>query len=105
MTKKRPPMKETPADAAVTQKALENSGAKLMEYVGQLEDLAERMADLKEQVAAKLRAAKADGYDPKAIRAVLKERAKTDEQRAAQEELGLVVQTYLESLEAAELVE
>lgn len=105
MTRKKTPMKETPADVAVTQKALENSGAKLLEYVEGLEDIAERMADLKQQVADKMRAAKADGYDPKAIKAAVRERAKTEEQRAAAEELGAVVQTYLDALDAVAVVE
>lgn len=105
MVKRKTPMKETAEDKAVTQKALENSGAKLLEYVEGLEEIAERMGDLKQQVADKMRAAKVDGYDPKAIRAAVRERAKTEEQRAAAEEFGAVVQTYLDALDAVAVVE
>lgn len=94
-------MKETEADKAVTRAALENAGVALLAIVEELEDLAERMADLKDAAAAKLSAAKAQGYDVKAVRAVLKQRAKTPEALKAQEELGLVADTYLAALEVA----
>jgi uncharacterized protein (UPF0335 family) len=97
-------MKETEADKAVTAKALENAGAALLAVVVGLEELAERMAELKGQAKAKLDAAKAEGFDPKAIRALLRERAKTETQIKAAEELALIVKTYAEAVDLAEEV-
>lgn len=98
-------MKETEADRAVKGKALENAGAALLAVVVGLEELAERMAELKTQAKAKLDAAKSEGFDPKAIRALIRERAKTETQIAAADELALVVKTYAEAVELAEELE
>jgi uncharacterized protein (UPF0335 family) len=95
-------MKETPEDQAVTKKALENSGAALLAYVEGIEDLDERAAELKEQRKAKLAAAKSEGYDPKAIKMVIKRRAETSEQAAARAELGAVAELYLVAVTDAE---
>lgn len=95
-------MKETDDDKAVTRKALENSGAKLLEHVVGLEDLRERMAELKEQERDKLAAAKSDGFDKKAIKTVIKRRAETEEQAAARSTLATVVDLYLQAVTDAE---
>lgn len=103
--KKRPGraiMKETPDDAAVTAKVLENSGKRLLEIVEHLEDLADRMAAIRGDVKTQMDAAKSEGYSVGAIRALLKRRAATPEAIAAQEELALVVDTYAAAVEAAE---
>ena len=95
------PLKETKADKAVRRGALENSGEKLAGIVGQLEAIAEEIRELKSSAKVIHGTAKGDGYDPKAIKAVIRERARTDEERAAQGEFNLVVATYLESLDVA----
>lgn len=103
--KKRPGrsiMKETPADEAVRNAALENSGRRLLEIVGHLEDVADRMANLRADAKTQLDAAKSEGYSPAAIRALIKKRAATPEAIKAQEELALVVDTYEAALGVAE---
>jgi uncharacterized protein (UPF0335 family) len=97
-------MKETPEDQAVTKKALENSGAALLAFVEGVEDIEERMVELKAQRKAKLDAAKSEGYDPKAIKAVVKRRAETPEQAAARAELGATAELYLVAVTDAENV-
>lgn len=98
MTKKTP-MKETEADKAVTAAALENSGQRLAEYVEGIEDILERMAELKDQMATKYAGLKSEGFDKKAVKAVIRRRAMTPEQIAAQGELGMIADTYLQALE------
>lgn len=95
-------MKETPEDQAVTKKALENSGGALLTVVEGIEDIEERMIELKAQRKAKLDAAKSDGYDPKAIKAVIKRRAETSEQAAARAELSATAELYLSAVNDAE---
>lgn len=95
-------LKETPADEQVRHKALENSGARLLEIVTGLEDLADRQGKLKEDRKTRLEAAKSEGYSLPAIKALLKRRAMTKEQLAAQKEMDLVVATYVEALEIVE---
>ena len=99
------PMKETAADKAVTRAALENSGAKLLEFVEGLENLAERMAELKDQAATKYANAKSEGFDKKAIKLVIRRRAMTPEQIAAQGELGLIADTYMQALDAVGVID
>ena len=103
--KKRPGraiMKETAADEEVRNRALENSGARLLEIVEGLEELADRLGTLREDVKGRLATAKSEGYSVAAIRALLKKRAATPEAIAAQEELRLVVDTYEAALGAVE---
>lgn len=103
--KKRPGraiMKETAADEEVRNRVTENSGARLLEIVEGLEDLADRLGALREDVKQRLGAAKSEGYSTAAIRALLKKRAATPEALAAQEELRLVVDTYEAFLGAVE---
>lgn len=102
MTKKAP-MKETAADKAVTAAALENSGASLLGHVESIEEVLARMADLKEQIGAKYAAAKSEGFDKKAVKAVVRRRAMTPEQIKAQGELSLVVATYEAALMSLEI--
>lgn len=102
--KKRPgrQLKETPADQAVRHKALENSGARLLEIVTGLEALADRQADLAADRKQRFQAAKSEGYSVPAIKALLRRRAATSETIKAQKELDLVVATYAEALEIVE---
>jgi len=95
-------MKETPADNEVRQSVLENSGRRLLEIVEGLENLADRMADLRADVKTRIDAAKSEGYSPAAIRALIKRRAASPEAIKAQEELMLVVDTYADALGAVE---
>lgn len=95
-------MKETAADEAVRQGALENSGKRLLEIVEGLENLADRLADIRGDVKTRLDAAKSEGYSPAAIRALMRKRAATPEAIKAQQELALVVETYEAALEVAE---
>lgn len=103
-SKKRPgrKMKETPADEAVRNSALENAGVRLLEIVQGLEDLADRMADLRADVKTRMDAAKSEGYSAAAIKLVMKRRAATPEALAAQQELLLVVDTYEQALGVAD---
>lgn len=102
--KKRPgrAMKETPADEAVRGRVLENSGRRLLEIVEGLEDLADRIGTLREDVRQRLGAAKSEGYSTAAIKHLIKKRAATPEAIAAQAELALVVDTYEAALGAVE---
>lgn len=102
--KKRPgrAMKETPADEAVRGRVLENSGKRLLEIVEGLEELADRIGALREDMKTRLGAAKSDGYSTAAIRALLKKRVASPEAVAAQAELALVVDTYEAALGAVE---
>lgn len=95
-------MKETPADEAVRTRVLENSGRRLLEIVEGLEDLADRIGTLREDVKSRLAAAKSEGYSTGAIRQVLRRRAATPEALAAAAELDAVVDTYLSALGVAE---
>ncbi len=93
-------MKETPADDAVRAAVFENSGRRLLEVVEGLEDLADRMADLRADVKTRMDAAKSEGYSPAAIKALMRRRAATPEALVAAEELALVVDTYMQACEA-----
>ncbi len=93
MTRK-PKVKETAEDQAVTDKAMENSGARLLGIVEGLEGLAARMDVLKKDRKQRIAAAKSEGFEPKAIAQLIKRRAMTPEQKEAQGELLLVVETY-----------
>lgn len=95
-------MKETAADSAVRDRVLENSGKRLLEIVEGLEELADRIGTLREDVKTSLANAKSEGYSTAAIRALLKKRAATPEALAAQAELQLVVETYEQALGVAE---
>lgn len=95
-------MKETPADEAVRGRVLENSGKRLLEIVEGLEDLADRIGTLREDVKTRMANAKSEGYSPPAIKALLRKRATTSEALAAQAELLLVVETYEAALGVAE---
>lgn len=101
---KKTPMKETAADKAVTAAALENSGQVLLLHVEGIEEVMARLDDLKEQLSTKYASAKAEGYDKKALKAVVRRRAMTPEQIKAQGELSLVVATYEAALQSLELV-
>lgn len=102
---KKAPMKETEADKAVTAAALENSGQKLADHIEGIEDILDRMAELKEQMATKYAGAKSDGFDKKAIKAVIRRRAMTPEQLKAQGELSLVVTLYETALQSLDIKE
>lgn len=95
-------MKQTPEDEAVTRKALENSGMSLLAIVEGIEALDARAEELKEQRKAKLAAAKSEGFDPKAIKAVVKRRAESEEARSARLELAQVTDLYLVAVTDAE---
>ncbi|NBZ87925.1 GapR family DNA-binding domain-containing protein [Stagnihabitans tardus] len=95
-------MKETAEDQAVTGKALENSGARLLEIVEGLEELADRMDVLKEDRKKRLAAAKSDGYDPKAIQRVIRQRAMTTEAKSKERDLFAVVGVYEAAIWEAE---
>jgi uncharacterized protein (UPF0335 family) len=95
-------MKETAADKAVRRAALENSGVKLLAHVEGIEEVLDRIGELKDQLAAKYGAAKSEGFDKKAVKAVVRKRAMTPEAIAAQAELALVVDTYMQALEVVE---
>lgn len=95
-------MKQTPADEAVTRKALENSGAQLLAHVEAVERLDDVAANLKEQRKERLAAAKAEGFDPKAIKQVIRRRAETPEAQKARHELAAVTDLYLVALTDAE---
>lgn len=96
-------MKETSADEAVRVKALENSGAVLLEIVESIEAILGAIGEHKETLAARYDMAKGAGYDKKALKALIKRRAMTDDQRKAQGELSLVVATYEGAVALAEL--
>lgn len=95
-------LKETPADAAVRDAVLENAGRRLLEIVVGLEELGDRIGELRTDVKTRMDAAKSEGYSPGAIKALLKKRAATPEALKAQEELFLQVETYEAALRAAE---
>jgi uncharacterized protein (UPF0335 family) len=95
------PMKETAGDKAVRRAAMENSGRRLLDLILSIEvkdDVAAHIADERKQKFAE---AKADGYDGKALRKVLKLRRESGAQAAARGELDLVVETYLTAIEEA----
>jgi uncharacterized protein (UPF0335 family) len=100
---KKTPMKETAADKAVTQAALENSGETLLSHVEAIEEVLARVADLKEQLSVKYAGAATDGYDKKAIKQLIKRRSMTPEQIKAQGELSLVVAVYESALLSLEI--
>lgn len=98
-------MKETAEDVAVKETALENSGARLLEIVTGLEDTLERIDLLKEIFKDRMNAAKAEGYDKAAVKALIKRRAMTEDQKKAQAELSLVIATYEGAVILAELAD
>ena len=102
--KKRPgrAMKETPADESVRQAVMENAGKRLLEIVEGLENVGDRMADLRADVKTRMDAAKSEGYSAAAIKLVMKRRAATPEALAAHGELLLVVEAYEQALGVAE---
>lgn len=102
--KKRPGrvMKETPADEQVRARVMENGGKRLLEIVEGLEDLADRMTTLREDVKTRMGAAKSEGYSTAAIRAVLKRRATTSEDLEKAKALEEVIGVYMSALGDAE---
>lgn len=102
--KKRPGksmMKNTPEDEAVTKKALENAGVRLLEIVEALEDLADKRAAISTDMKERFASAKSEGYSVAAIKMVLKRRAASPEALAAFAELEEVAEVYWQGLEVA----
>lgn len=102
--KKRPGksmMKNTPEDEAVTQKALENSGARLLEIIEGVEELMDRRAAISEDMKQRFAVAKSEGFSVAAIKSVIKRRNASPESLAALAELETVAEVYWSSLEAA----
>lgn len=95
-------MKETPADEEVRARVMESSGKRLLEIVEGLEDLADLMTTLREDVKTRMGAAKSEGYSTAAIRAVLKRRAATSEDLEKAKELDAVISVYMSALGDAE---
>lgn len=106
MTEKKRPgrsiMKNTPEDEAVAKSAMENSGRRLLELVGQMEERADLIAEHRAIMKDLFAAAKSEGYSPAAIKRVLKRRASTPEAIKAAEELESVVGAYWDALGAVE---
>ncbi|KAF0172861.1 MAG: hypothetical protein FD162_2138 [Rhodobacteraceae bacterium] len=100
---KKTPMKETAADQAVTRAALENSGGTLLAHVEGIEEVLARVADLKEQLSVKYAGVATDGYDKKAVKALVRRRAMTADQVKVQGELSLVVAVYESALLSLEI--
>lgn len=98
-------MKETAEDKAVTKAALENAGATLLKHIEGVEEVLAYIADKKVLLADRYNAAKADGYDRKAVKAVVRRRAMTPDQKKAQGEFDLVVTTYEVALQIGEVRE
>ncbi|WP_457797607.1 DUF2312 domain-containing protein [Methylocystis sp. S23] len=71
---------------------------KLKSYVERIVRLNEEIASLKEDVKDLVMEAKSDGFDPKAIRAIVKESMQTQAERAAVREVEAIIDIYRASL-------
>lgn len=71
------------------------AGRKLNAYVQRIEGLMAEKKDLQADITAEFQAAKAEGYDPKIMRAVIKLRA---EDKARRQEREAMIETYLHAL-------
>lgn len=80
-------MKQTPDDRLVTERAYEVVTRELTSIVEGLESLAAQKADIARFVKERMDEAKARGYNGKAIKAVLKLRQMTPDERAESDNL------------------
>lgn len=93
-------MKQTEADLAVQNKALENSGARLSEFVATLERVQEAVAVQKAIAKECLAKAKSEGFDPKAIVQAVKRKDEGEQDRQNRMNFETVVDTYIKALGA-----
>ncbi|WP_412103320.1 DUF2312 domain-containing protein [Ruegeria marisrubri] len=89
------PMKETEADKAVTDAAYRVTAAELRQFVERFERLEAEKKDIAEQQKEVMVEAKSRGYSVKALRALIKLRAR-DKDEVAEEEA--VLEMYKEAL-------
>jgi uncharacterized protein (UPF0335 family) len=73
----------------------DTAGADLARLVGRIESIEEEIADAKERIGDEFRLAKSQGWDVKAIRALLKERKSDPTDRA---EFEAIVELYRNAL-------
>lgn len=95
-------MKNTPADEAVERAAMENSGKRLAEHVEALERFADEMADLKERMKERFALIKGEGFDPKAVKILMKRRDEDEDDRQARLEFETLVDVYVKALGVAD---
>lgn len=74
---------------------METVNLKLKKYIENIEALQEQRKDLQMQISDIFKQAKGNGFDPKAMREVIKKRKMNADQRT---ELELLEETYKEAL-------
>lgn len=77
-----------------TAKVEREAAAKLRSYVTRIEKLNEEKAALQSDIADLFKSAKGDGFDAKAMRAVIKRRAMDPGEAGEADELDLLIETY-----------
>lgn len=75
-----------------------SSGEKLKSYVDRIVRLSEEIASLKDDVKDIVAEAKNDGFDPKALKAIVKETMQTQTQRAAARKTEAIIDIYRANL-------
>ncbi len=95
LAKGKPPVKETPADKAVSDAAYRVTATELRQFIERFERLESEKKDIAEQQKEVMAEAKARGYDTKVMRRVIALR-KRDKDDIAEEEA--VLEMYKEAL-------
>lgn len=84
-------------NAAVAKKG-HNSNAQLQSYVERFKHLAEQADELREDTKELAKEAKGNGFDPGAIKAIVKRQMETEEKRGKRETKETVIDTYKNAL-------
>ena len=88
-------MKETPEDAAISDRAYRVSAGELRQFVERFERLAAEKQDIADQQKEVMAEAKARGYDAKALREVIRQRKRDPADLAEFESLVDLYRTTL----------
>ncbi len=91
-------MKETPADTEVRGKVTGAVGEQLRGIVLRIEELEAQKAQLAGAISAAYAGAKANGFEKKGVKWVIRRRAETDADSMARQELEAIGQLYFEAV-------
>lgn len=75
-----------------------NSNAQLQSYVDRFKHLAEQADELREDTKELAKEAKGNGFDPAALKAIVKSQMESEEKRAKRETREAVIDTYKNAL-------
>jgi uncharacterized protein (UPF0335 family) len=75
-----------------------NQSGQLQSYIERFENLAQQMADLRDDQKELSQEAKSNGFEPAAIKAIVKRRMESAEQKVKREARESTIDTYMNAL-------